>query len=55
MQEDHQILIMIVGDIASVLAGRAAQDGVRQLIAVCVHLVASVNKGMGMLGGIDGI
>ena len=50
-----QILIVVVGDVASVFVGSAAQDGMCKLIAGGIDFPAPVNKGMGMLGGIYGI
>ena len=50
-----QILIVIIGNGAPVLVGRAAQNGMGQGIAFAVNLPAGIDKGVGMLSGIDGV
>ena len=46
---------MIVGNVASVLARRAAQDGVGEVVAVCLHFIAAVDESVRMLCGINGV
>lgn len=46
---------MIVWNVASVLACSAAQDGVGEVVAVCLHFIAAVDESVRMLCGINGV
>ena len=53
--QTDQILVMVVGDIGTVLVGSTAQYGVCQIIAVGIHLPSGIDEGVGVLCRIYGV